>query len=129
MNIISNNNYSKWRGKKIVEKKRSENTMEEIKSRIPHLSGFANINVIMIVVFAAIGSFYVYSMNGSAMQGYKIKEIEKEIEELKGEEDKLMIREAELNSLYRLEEEGRNLDMHEVGDVIYVREDNPVALR
>ncbi|MFC1638534.1 hypothetical protein ACFL2R_03860, partial [Patescibacteria group bacterium] len=65
----------------------------------------------------------------SAMQGYKIKEIEKEIEDLRGEAERLQIREAELNSLYRLEEEGRNLDMHDVDDVMYVKGKQPVALR
>lgn len=129
MKIISNNDYSRWRKGEKIERRKNENRIGDIKEKMPQLNGFANINFVMMVVFVAIGSFYLYSMNGSAMQGYKIKEIEKEIESLRGESEKLQIREAELNSLYRLEEEGRGLDMQEVDDIIYLNGDKSVAIR
>jgi hypothetical protein len=41
----------------------------------------------------------------------------------------LKIREAELNSLYRIEEEGGSLEMEEVDEVVYVHDSGSIALK
>lgn len=92
-------------------------------------TGFISPFVIIVVFVALAGIFYIYSINSSAVKGYKIKEIEKNISQLKEENEKLKIREAELQSLYYIEEESKKLNMTELKDVSYIEETGPIAFR
>jgi len=90
-----------------------------------------SVNPMFIVLFFAIiaGVLYLYSINGSAVKGYQIKQVEKEIGGLKQENEKLKIREAELNSLYKIEEESESLNMTKPNEIVYIEEKGPVALK
>jgi len=72
---------------------------------------------------------YLYSINSSAVKGHKIRKAETEIGELKKEHEKLMIKEAELKSLYHIEEASKELDMDELNDISYIEEISPVAFK
>ncbi|MDH4330130.1 MAG: hypothetical protein OEV93_01090 [Candidatus Moranbacteria bacterium] len=128
MNVISNSSYHRWKTKKSSVYKKEKISSETNIGTI-HLDGFVNLNGVLLVFVFAVGFLYLYSMNGSAVQGYEIKKIENEINELREESDNLKIREAELNSLYRLEEEKGNSDMEEVDDIVYVHDSNSMALK
>ena len=80
-----------------------------------------------IVVF--VGAFYLYTTNRLAVQGFAIRNVEKEIATLKQDNNQLRIQEAELKSLYRIEETGRRLKMFEPTDVSYLENTHPIALR
>lgn len=106
---------------------RSEN-VSATKTRYNY--GFINMKVVLIVLFAFMGGAYLYFVNGSAVKGYQIKSIEKEINALKKENEKLKIDEAELNSLQHIEEASKNfINMAQSDQIVYIEEDGPMALR
>lgn len=80
-----------------------------------------------VVVF--VGAFYLYTTNHIAVQGFAIRNVEKEIEVLKKDNNQLRIQEAELKSLYRIEETGKRLKMFEPTDVSYIENTHPIAIR
>lgn len=75
------------------------------------------------------GILYIYSINSSAVKGYQIKQVEKEISDLQKENEKLKIQEAELKSLYHVEEASKQLNMGEMKNISYIEETSPVALK
>lgn len=97
------------------------------------LSGKAHIFTIsiLLVIFSACGG-YLYSINRSAVQGYNMRALEKEIDKLKTENAELKITEADLKSLYRIEVSEEALAMQKPENVIYIEEREsvrPVALK
>lgn len=83
---------------------------------------------IALILFVA-GGCYLYAVNQSAVQGYHLRTLEKEISGLKQENAELKISEADLRSLYRIEGSPEALRMHPLEAVIYLEERGPVALR
>lgn len=80
-------------------------------------------------LIAVVGAFYLYTTNRVAVSGYSIRSVEKEIAQLKQDNNQLRIQEAELKSLYRIEESGKRLNMFEPTHINYIEETNPIALR
>ena len=80
-------------------------------------------------VVLMMGAFYLYTTNRVAVQGYAIRDAEKEIARLKQDNNQLRIQEAELKSLYRIEETGKRLNMFEPVTIDYIEESGPIALR
>lgn len=83
----------------------------------------------VIAAFLVIATAYLYCVNSTATKGYQIKQTEKEITELQKESEQLKIREAELKSLYNIEESSKRLNMAGVAQVSYVEEESPLAMR
>jgi len=101
------------------------------KTEIQHsmnASGFVN-PVVVVVVFAVFAALlYIYSINQSAVKGLQIRKIEKEISQMKKENESLKIKEAELKSLYKIEQFSKDLNMSEAAEVTFLDESNPLAL-
>jgi hypothetical protein len=76
-----------------------------------------------------LGAFYLYTTNRVAVQGYAIRGVEQDIARLKQDNNQLRIEEAELKSLYRIEEAGKRMNMFEPAKVNYIEETNSIALR
>ena len=74
---------------------------------------------------AVIG--YLFSVNRNAVAGYSMRIVEKRMIELSNESQRLRIREAELRSLYGLEEASGRLDMKPIEGAISLDEPGPVA--
>lgn len=94
-----------------------------------NVSGSASLSFAIIFFVLLAGILYIYSINGSAVKGYKMRQAEKEINGLKKENEKLIIKEAELKSLYNIEEASKKLNMNEMNNISYVDEKSPVALK
>lgn len=92
-----------------------------------HPAGFINPVVVVLVSTAFAGLFYVYSINQTAIKGIAIRNAEKEITERKKENESLKIKEAELKSLYRIEEVSKQLEMVGASSVKYIEETPAVA--
>lgn len=75
------------------------------------------------------GLLYLYSVNNNAVKGYQIRCVEKELGELKKENEQLRIQKAELGSLYRIKEESEKLNMSKSEKIVYIKESGPVALK
>lgn len=93
-------------------------------------SGSAHIFMLsaLLLIFVAGGS-YLYSVNQTAVQGYNIRALEKEIDKLKQENAELKITEADLRSLYRIETSAEALTMQKPENVIYLEGRGAVALK
>lgn len=97
---------------------------------IQNLSTYGKKAPVAAVGFVIVlGAFYLYATNKVAVQGYAIRSAEKEIARLKQDNNQLRIQEAELKSLYRIEESGKRLNMFEPENVSYIEDANAIALR
>lgn len=92
-------------------------------------NGFINVKLMVGALLIISGILYIYSINSSAVKGYQMKQVEKQISDLEKENDKLKIQEAELKSLYHVEEATKELNMAEMKNISYVEQTSPVALK
>lgn len=97
--------------------------------QIQNIQGFVNAKLMVGALLVMAGILYIYSINSTAVKGFEMKQVEKQISDLQKENDKLKIQEAELKSLYHVEEATKDLNMAEVKNVSYVEEVSPVALK
>ena len=81
---------------------------------------------VLTALFVA-GGCYLYSVNRSAVQGYQMRSLEKEIHQLKEANTKLQIAEADLRSLYKLEGAKEGLQMEALSEVIYIEERGSIS--
>lgn len=75
-------------------------------------AGAAHVAVIALLALSLFSAgLYVYAVNRSAVQGYAIRTLEKDLKELKKANAELRVREAEAKSLSRVEEGSNELRM------------------
>lgn len=84
--------------------------------------------LVAMIVFVSVAA-YLFSVNRNAVAGYSMRVAEKRVAELSNESQRLRIREAELRSLYGLEEASRHLDMVPITDAVLVEESDSIAYR
>lgn len=106
-----------------------QNTKRKTNIEKKDIKGFASSSVLIVALLVVSTGIYLYSINGSAVRGYQMKQVEKEIQNLKKENEDLKIKEAELKSLYRIEESSKNLNMESLKNVSYIEETGPVAMK
>ena len=99
------------------------------KTKTKIISGSIDLKFVVVIFAIIVGIFYIYSINSSATKGSSILKLEKEISDLEKQGDQLKIREAELKSLYHIEEESKKLNMGKLNSVSYIEETGPVALK
>lgn len=116
----------------VVIRRKSCSWHPKIKRKIQkqkiNAAGFINPVFVVIVCGTLTGLLYLYSINQTAMKGLQIRNIEKEISQIKNENENLKIKEAALKSLYQLEEASKNLNMSNLKDAQYIEETPSVAL-
>ena len=103
-------------------------TKRKIKFSGRYQFGSASSKVLVVLFILLAGAAYMYFINSTAVKGYEIRQVEKEIESLKKESEGLKIREAELNSLYYIEESSKKVNMLDHHNVSYLEETGPMAL-
>ena len=117
--VVIRKNTSGWQPK--IKRKIDQQPTEKRKA------GFIS-PVFIVVAFALIsGLFYLYSINQSAIKGFQIRQVEKEISAIKKDNERLKIKEAQLKSLYHIEQSTKDLDMSDLKDVNYIDESAAVA--
>lgn len=94
------------------------------------LAGSAHLFVLFVLtsLFVA-GGCYLYSVNQSAVQGYHMRTLEKEIDVLKQENAELRIAEADLRSLSRIESTGEELRMQKMETVRYLEGERQAVVK
>ncbi len=91
---------------------------------------FQPLGFVVILFLFLVGGGYLYSVNQNAVQGFHMRQLEKEIRNLKEENAQLQIEEADKRSLARLEQSVENSSMQKVTEFTLIRkEDSKVALR
>lgn len=106
-----------------------QNTKRKKNTEKKNIKGFINSDFLVVVLLIIVAAAYLYSINSSAVKGYQIRQAEKKVLELKKENENLKIKEAELKSLYHIEESSRNLNMENLKNVSYIQETGPMAMK
>ncbi|MBI2439512.1 MAG: hypothetical protein HYV45_02850 [Candidatus Moranbacteria bacterium] len=86
----------------------------------------------VLLMLFVMGGGYLYSVNQTAVHGYQVRSLEKELHALQQENTELAIREADLRSLHRIEASTSELRMQKAEATIYLearREQDPLVLR
>ncbi len=84
---------------------------------------------VVILFLFLVGGGYLYCVNQNAVQGFHMRNLEREIAALKDENAQLQIEEADRRSLARIEEAVVSTTMQKVSEVKVINEDGPIALR
>lgn len=92
-----------------------------------HLAGFISPVFVVLACTAFAGLFYIYSVNQTAVKGIEIRRAEQEIANQQKNNELLKIKEAELKSLYQIEEKSKQLNMVDSANVKYLEETPSVA--
>ena len=92
-----------------------------------HLAGFISPVFVVLACTAFAGLFYVYSVNQTAVKGIEIRRAEQEVANQQKNNELLKIKEAELKSLYQIEEKSKQLNMVDSANVKYLEEMPSVA--
>lgn len=113
----------------------SERTIMNTKAgRVKRFEAHAGAAHVAVIVLLALSLFsaglYVYAVNRSAVQGYAIRTLEKDLKELKKANVELRVREAEAKSLSRVEEGSNELRMEKADTLSIVNlRKNEIASR
>lgn len=91
--------------------------------------GRITLNFLLVTLISALGFFYIVEVNSNATKGYEIRTLEKKVQDLKDSQEKLKIQEAELKSMYNIEEKTKDLNMVAPKDVSYMSLPGNVAMR
>ena len=105
-------------------KKRNTMPMAALTS---NTSGFISPVFIVLACTAFSGLFYIYSVNQTAIKGIAIHNAEKAVADQQKNNESLKIKEAELKSLYRIEDASKQLEMTQSTTVKYIEESPSVA--
>jgi hypothetical protein len=118
----------------VVIKRKSFCWQPKIKRKIQPLAmvksqsaGFINPVFIVFACTVFSGLFYIYSVNQTAVKGIQIRNVEKEVANKQKDNETLKIKEAELKSLYNIEEQSKYLNMIDSSNVKYIKENTTVA--
>ncbi|MEI7891403.1 MAG: hypothetical protein WCI36_05580 [bacterium] len=107
-----------------INKKR--NTTPKVAPK-KHTAGFISPVFIVLACGAFAGLFYIYSVNQTAIKGISIRSAEKRVADERKNNESLKIREAELKSLYHIEDISKQLNMTPTVGVKYLEENPSVA--
>lgn len=118
----------------VVIRRKSCNWQPNIKRKIKpqvapkaRMAGFISPVFVVLACTAFSGLFYIYSVNQTAVKGFEIRKAENEIAAQQKENKSLKIKEAELKSLYHIEDVSRHLEMVNSSGVKYLEEAPSVA--
>jgi len=91
--------------------------------------GRVTLSFFLVILVCATGVFYIFEVNNLATKGYEIDKYEKQLNDLKKENERLQIQAAELKSMYNIEEKTKNLNMIVPKDVSYMNLPGDVAMK
>ncbi|NQU84065.1 MAG: hypothetical protein HQ536_05140 [Parcubacteria group bacterium] len=81
---------------------------------------FGFLTTISVVCLILIGSFYLYEVNGAAVKGFLIKDLEKKVDELKEENKRLSNLHADYESMQNTQERTQVLQMVASRNIEYI---------
>lgn len=121
--VVIRKNSSSWQSQT-----KRKNKIAELQPKKKHAAGFISPVFIVLACTAFSGLFYIYSVNQTAVKGVAIRNAEKEISQQKKDNENLRIREAELKSLYNIENATRSQNMIDEANVKYLEENPTMAM-
>ena len=91
--------------------------------------GRVTLSFILVALVCAAGGFYIFEVNNLATKGYEIRNLENQLNKSRKENEALRIQEAELKSMYKIEEKTKDLNMVAPKDVSYLNLPGDVAMK
>lgn len=91
--------------------------------------GRVTLSFFLVMLICALGVFYIFEVNNLATKGYEIDRMEKQLNELKKENESLQIQAAELKSMYKIEEKTKEFNMIAPKDMSYMNLPGDVAMK
>jgi cell division protein FtsL len=88
-----------------------------------------DIAFLILLFFVGVLGMHVYSVNSNAVQGYQVRQLEKEIASRQEENARLKIREADVRSFQRIDEARESLSLDQVTNPQYFEERDIIASR
>lgn len=83
----------------------------------------------LLLFLVLLSGMYVFSVNSNAVQGYRMRHLEKGIAEMQEENARLRIAEADMKSFQRIEEASGSLALERADAPQYFEERDIVAIR
>jgi len=95
------------------------------------LSGFFRLGrwVILVVLFIGSIAMYLFEVNSIAVKGFRVRDLEKQIAELRYENEKLQLQAVELKSMTDLSAKVIELEMVPVEEITYLDTTGQVVAR
>ena len=90
--------------------------------------GFGSVGVFVFVLIVFSGILYLFGANSLTVKGEKIYNVEKEIQELTRENEKFVVKEAQLRSVRNIENIVKDKNMEEIKEPVYIEQETRVAL-
>lgn len=99
--------------------------------RLETHAGAAHVAIVVLLSLSFVSAgLYVFAVNRSAVQGYAIRTLEKDVKELKKVNTELRVREAEAMSLSQVEAGSSELRMEKAeAEKVITTHSNTVAIR
>lgn len=88
-----------------------------------------NAFVVLFLITALSGIFYLYQVNDLASKGYDLKKLQVQMADLKSNNEKNRIKEAELMSMYNMEKATRDLNFVSQQNISYLEINDSVAMK
>lgn len=99
-----------------------------IKSK-PEKASRVTLTFALVALICAMGVFYIFEVNNVATQGYAVRDLEKQAQDLRNSNEKLKIKEAEFRSLNNIQEKTKDLNMTAPKDMSYMALPGNVAMK
>jgi len=84
--------------------------------------------IFLFTITALCGLIYLWQINGLATKGYKIKDLEEKVSQIKDQNKKLELEVTELRSSARIAAKLKELNLVEVARVEYLTDSGSVAI-
>jgi hypothetical protein len=118
----------------VVIRRRSFSWQQKTKRKIQPIvklkansAGFINPVFIVLACTVFSGLLYIYLVNQTAVKGIEMRRVEKEISSQQKNNESLKIKEAELKSLYHIEDQSKQLNLVNSTVIKYIEENPSVA--
>ncbi|MEA3272098.1 MAG: hypothetical protein U9P90_00345 [Patescibacteria group bacterium] len=97
-----------------------KNKYKNKKRKVKYGIRFRFLTGLCVATLIFVGVFYLYEVNSAAVKGYKIKEIEKKVDELKEENKRLGNLQADYESMQNTNERTKTLQMVASHNIEYI---------
>ena len=84
--------------------------------------------IVVTLLIVTTGFLYLIEVNSAATKGYEIKDLEKEMDQLKEKNEKLRLSVIELQSIQKVNERVADLSMVAIKNVEYASADSAMAI-
>lgn len=87
------------------------------------------LNVILLLTIITFGVVYLVQVNGLSTKGYRIKELQRDVETLQSENEKLQLHAIEKQSMATLHKRMEGMNLVATDTLDFISTDHPVASR